>query len=123
MEARGGIACIDDADVIAYTAVGVRLRRGSSTLENYDSGWRTWLSHGRTVSSNCASGTHRYKNTVGNAIQFVNGSTERWSEAAEADINLLAPEPVKVGGEAPWRWPRGLSVVLGGAGAPQSGIR
>ena len=78
VEAYGRISCLGES--ITHTRVSVILTRGSTTLESYDSGWKTWLSHGRTVDGPCASGTNSYKNRVWLGIRFDDGEEggEEW---------------------------------------------
>ena len=84
VKAYGGISCL--GSVISCTRFRVSLTRSSTTLASYDSGWRTWKSHSRTVTGKCASGMNLYKNTVGIAVQFVNGSTAGNTASAQSYI-------------------------------------
>ncbi len=84
VKAYGGISCL--GSVIAYTRFGIELTSGSTTVASYDSGWKTWLAHRKTVTGDCLSGFHLYKNEVGIAVQFMNGTTAANTDSASSYI-------------------------------------
>ncbi len=83
VNAYGGISCLGNP--ITHTRVSVILTRGSYMLKDYDSKWKTWKSHGRTIKGPCAIGTYQYKNRVWTGMRFQNG-TEDGEEATTTSI-------------------------------------
>ena len=75
VSAEGYVSCV--GSVITHTRLQVHLKREGTTLKYYNSEWRPFLSHGKTVRGRCASGWHDYSNTVSYQVLFVNGSIGR----------------------------------------------
>ncbi len=46
---------------------------GSDLLDDYDSGWQSWLSHGHTLSGDCVQKTNSYKNWAKGSVKFATG--------------------------------------------------
>lgn len=75
VNAEGYISCI--GSVITHTRLQLELKRVWTRLQYYDSGWRPFLSHGKTIRGRCQSGWAYYTNTLSYQVLFVNGSILR----------------------------------------------
>ena len=85
-EVRGRVdlSCIGDG--YTHTRVEGELKKGSTTLDDYDSGWRTWSSHGQTLKDTCPSGTNNFENIGDFSVKEDDGDIETGS--ADRDLSL-----------------------------------
>ena len=73
IKGRIDISCLNTN--VVETRLEGRLSKGSTTLDNYDSGWQSWMSHGQTLSGDCIQVQHSYKNWAKGHVKFVGGGT------------------------------------------------
>lgn len=77
---RVDISCI--ATNVVETRLEGELQRNNNVIDDYDSGWRTWMSHGQTLSDSCGTGTYSFKTYAKGSIKFNNGTVSTKTTAA-----------------------------------------
>lgn len=85
VKARGSISCVGTS--VLRTRLDVELRRGLTPIATYDSGWKTWKSHSKTVSAACVGGTWAYVNGVIGRAQ-IDGEDE-WYDIPISNVVTL----------------------------------